>query len=179
MEAGGPARTAGGGALWLPAVAGAALLVSMFALDWFGAGESVSRGFEEAREIQDQFGGPDVLIPDVSENAWEALGLVKLVLVIGGLCGIALALVRMSSDPPVSRLGAAGVTTAAGTLAAAVALYYLVNPPADASRELGVFIGLAAAGGVAVGGWIALENEERLRPPSARRARGRSARRTR
>jgi hypothetical protein len=180
MEAGGPARSGGGLALLLPAVAGLALIAAMFVLDWFGPGETVARGFEEAREIQEQFGGPEVVIPDVSENAWDALGLVKLVLVAAGLCGIALTLVRMSSDPPVSRLATAAVATGAGTLATAIVLYHLVNPPGDASREIGVFAGLVAAGGVAVGGWIALEDEEtRIRRPSARRARGRSARRTR
>ncbi len=178
MEARGPARS-GGAALLLPALAGLALIVAMFALDWFGPGETVARGFEEAREIQEQFGGPEVMIPDVSENAWDALGLVKLVLVAAGLCGIALTLVRVSSDPPVSRLATAAVATGAGTLATAIVLYHLVNPPGDASREIGVFAGLVAAGGVAVGGWIALEDEETRVTPSARRARGRSARRTR
>ena len=179
MEAGGPARSGGGAALLLPAAAGLALIAAMFALDWFGPGETVVRGFEEAREIQEQFGGPAVVIPDVSENAWDALGLVKLVLVAAGLCGIALTLVRMSSDPPVSRLATAAVATGVGTLATAIVLYHLVNPPGDASREIGVFVGLVAAGGVAVGGWIALEDEEARVRPSARRARGRSSRRTR
>src|SRR5688572_9314777 len=138
MEAGGPARSGGGPALLLPAAAGLALIAAMFALDWFGPGETVARGFEEAREIQQQFCGPEVVIPDVSENAWDALGLVKLVLVAAGLCGIALTVVRMSSDPPVSRLATAAVATGAGTLATAIVLYHLVNPPGDASREIGV-----------------------------------------
>jgi hypothetical protein len=183
MRAGAPARSGRGGALPLPAIAGIALIVSMFALDWFGPGESVSRGFEEAREIQEQFGGPEVIVPDVSENAWDALGAVGLVLVAAGLCGVGLTLVRMAHDPPVSRLGAAAVTTGIGTLAVAIVLYHLVNPPGDMSRELGVFAGLVAAAGVAVGGWIALEDEEAKgggpSRPSARRDRARSARRTR
>lgn len=179
MEAGRPARS-GGGALLLPALAGAALLVVMFALDWFGAAETVERGFAEAREIQEQFGGPEVPIPDVSENAWEAFGIVvRLILIAAGLAGVALTLVRMSGDPPVSRFAAAAVTTGLGTLATAVVLYHLVNPPDDASREIGVFAGLLAAGGVAVGGWIALEDEERRVSSSAPRGRGRSATRTR
>ena len=178
MEAGGPARSGGGAALLLPAAAGLALIAAMIALDSFGPGEMVAPGFEEAREIQEQFGGPEVMIPDVSENAWDALGLVKLVLVAAGLCGIALTLVRMSSDPP-SRLATAAVATGVGTLATAIVLYHLVNPPGDASREIGDFVGHVAAGGVAVGGWIALEDEETRVRPSARRARGRSARRTR
>jgi hypothetical protein len=183
MQAGAPARPGRGGALLLPAIAGVALMVSMVALDWFGPGESVSRGFEEAREIQEQFGGPEVIVPDVSESAWDALGAVRFLLVAAGLCGIGLTLVRLVPDPPVSRLGAAAATTGVGTLAVAVVLYHLVNPPDDMSREIGVFAGLIAAGGVAVGGWIALEDEESKRGassrPSARRARARSARRTR
>ena len=183
MEAAGPARSGGGGTLFLPAIAGVALIVAMFAFDWFGPSEAVSRGFEEAREIEELFGTPAVEVPDVSESGWEGLGIVKLVLVAAGLCGVVLTLVRMSSDPPVSRLAAAAVATGAGTLATAIVLYHLVNPPEDASREIGIFIGLVAAGGVAVGGWIALEDEETRgggsSPPSGRRARARSARRRR
>jgi hypothetical protein len=188
MEAVGRPR-AGSGALLVPAISGVVLLVAMFALTWFGASEAVARGFEEGREIQQQFGGPEVVIPDVSDNGWDGPGdidlylvdvPIALVLLAAGLCGVALTLVRMSPRPPVSRFGAAGVTTALGTLATAVVLYYLVNPPHDGSREIGVFVGLIAAGGVAVGGWIALEDEERrVSPPSVPRASGRSARRTR
>ena len=184
MDAAGPARPGGSGTLFLPAIAGVALIAAMFAFDWFGPSEAVSRGFEEAREIEELFGTPAVQVPDVSENAWEGLGLlVRLVLVAAGLSGVALTLVRMGSDPPVSPLAAAAVATGAGTLATALVLYHLVNPPDDASREVGIFIGLVAAGGVAVGGWIALEDEETRggspSRPSGRRARARSARRTR
>ena len=184
MRTGAPPASRGS-ATWLPALAGVALIAALFALDWFGPGASVSQGFEEAREIQEQFGGPDVIVPDVSETGWEALGAVsKLVLVAAGLCGVVLTLVRMAPRPSVSRFGAAAVTTALGTLATAIVVYHLVNPPGDLAREAGVFAGLVAAGAVAVGGWIALEDEEarrggRARRPSARRDRARSGRRTR
>ena len=184
MQAGTPA-TSRGWATLLPALAGVALIAAMFALDWFGPGESVSRGFEEAREIQEQFGGPDVIVPDVSQTGWDALGVVsKLVLAAAGLCGVALTLARMASRPPVSRFAAAAATTGLGTLATAVVVYHLVNPPGEMSREAGVFAGLVAAGAVAVGGWIALEEEETRRGggatrPSARQARARSWTRTR
>jgi hypothetical protein len=184
MQAGVP-PTSRGWATWLPALAGVALIAAMSALDWFGPGASVSQGFEEAREIQRQFGGPDVIVPDVSETGWDALGAVsKLVLVAAGLCGVVLTLVRMASRPPLSRFGAAAVTTGLGTLATAIVVYHLVNPPGDLAREAGVFAGLVAAGAIAVGGWIALEDEEtrrggRAMRPSARRDRARSERRTR
>ena len=178
MEAGARARPAGG-ALLLPAISGVVLLVSMFALSWFGAGEAVEQGYQDAREIEELFGMPEVMVPDVSEDAWEAFGIVaRIVLVAAGLCGLLLTLATVSGNPPVSRFAAAAVTTAAGTIATAIVLYHLVNPPGDMSRDIGVFVGLVAAGGVAVGGWIALEDEE-LRRPSSRRVRERSARRTR
>ena len=180
MATGGPAGS-GGAARLLPAIAGLALIASMFALDWFGPGEAVSRGFEEALRIQERLGGPEVPLPDVSQNAWDALGIAKLVLIAAGLCGVGLTFVRMSAGPPLSPFAVAASTTAAGTLATAAVLYHLIDPPGDASREIGVFVGLVAAGGVAVGGWIALEDEEARRassPPSARRGRARSATRT-
>src|SRR5687768_17628203 len=102
MQAGAPA-TARGWATWLPALAGVALIAAMFALDWFGPGASVSQGFEEAREIQQQFGGPDVIVPDVSETGRDAPGAgSKPALGAAGLCGVALEPVRIDSRAPLS-----------------------------------------------------------------------------
>ncbi len=147
--------------LLLPAVAGVALVAAMFLLPWFGASSALERSFDEAQQIQDQFGGPEVVMPDVEDNAWQAFEFSRFVLLAAGLCGIALPFVRGSSLPTLTRLRFAALAMALGVIAAALALYHLVNPPGDSSREVGVFAGLVASGGVALGGWVALELEER------------------
>jgi hypothetical protein len=178
------------GPLLLAAAGGVALLAAMFLLPWFGASEVVERGFDEAREIQQQFGGPEVMIPDVSDDAWQAFGFADVLLALAAAIGAGLALVVLAPRPPVPRLAAAGAITGLGVLATAVVLYHLVNPPGDQSREIGVFAGLAASGALALGGWMALNDAEsaarrrsaprsRLSPPDARRGRARSATRTR
>jgi hypothetical protein len=179
-----------GGPLLLAAAGGVALLAAMFLLPWFGASEVVERGFDEAREIQQQFGGPAVVIPDVSDNAWQAFGIADVLLALAAAIGAGLALVALAPRPPVSRLAAAAAITGLGVLATAVVLYHLVNPPGDQSREIGVFVGLAASGALALGGWMALNDAESgavgrsvprpgVSPPDARRGRARSATRMR
>jgi type II secretory pathway component PulM len=178
------------GSLLLAAAGGVALLAAMFLLPWFGASEVVERGFDEAREIQQQFGGPEVVIPDVSDNAWQAFGIADVLLALAAAIGVGLALAALAQRPPVSRLAAAGAITGLGVLATAVVLYHLVNPPGDQSREVGAFAGLAASGALALGGWMALNDAESVArrrsapragvsPPDAPRGRARSATRRR
>lgn len=178
------------GPLLLAVAGGVALLAVMFLLPWFGASDVVERGFDEAREIQRQFGGPEVVLPDVSDNAWQAFGLADAVLALAAAIGAALALVALAPRPPVSRLAAAGTITGVGIGATAVVLYHLVNPPGDQSREIGAFAGLAASAALALGGWMALNDAESgargrpgpragVSPRDARRAPARSATRTR
>jgi heme A synthase len=179
-----------GAPLLLAAAGGVALLAAMFLLPWFGASDIVEAGFDEAREIQQQFGGPEVVIPDVSDNAWQAFGIADVLLALAAAIGAGLALVALAPRPSVSRLAAAGAITGLGVLATAVVLYHLVNPPGDQSREVGVFAGLAASGALALGGWMALNDAEsgarrgsasrsEVSPPDARRGRARSATHTR
>jgi hypothetical protein len=140
-----------------------ALLAAMFLLPWFGPSAALERSFDEAHQIQSQFGGPDVVMPDVEDNAWEAFGFVRFVLLAAALCGIGLAVVRRTPQPRLTRLRTAALTTGLGIAATALVLYHLVNPPGDSSREIGVFAGLLASGGVALGGWLVLDREEQAR----------------
>jgi hypothetical protein len=133
-------------------------------LPWFGPSEALERSFDEAQRIQEQFGGPEVPIPDVEENAWEAFAVVKFVLLLAALAGLALGAMQVSGWWPVSPLGASAVVTGLGIASTALALYRVVNPVADSAREAGVFFGLLAAAGVALGGWLALRDAEASRP---------------
>jgi hypothetical protein len=150
-------------------------------LPWFGASEALEQSFDEARQIQEQFGGPVVPIPDVEQNAWEAFGFIKYVLVLTAAGGIALAVLRLPARPPVSPLSAGAVVTGLGIASVALILYRVIDPVDDSAREVGLFLGLLAACGVAIGAWSALRDAELARggglsPAAGPRARERRAR---
>lgn len=173
-------------------LAGVGLLAAMFLLSWFGPSAVIESGFEEAEQIQEQFGGRDVLKPDLEENAWRALGVGRFILLAAALSAIALSFVRSAQTASFTRLRAAALSTALGVAAMAVVLYRLVDTPDDSSREIGAFVGLVAASAVTLTAWFALKDEElragrgrggdRRAPissPDAPPARGRSATRRR
>jgi hypothetical protein len=133
-------------------------------LPWFGPSGALERSFEEARQIQEQFGGPEVPIPDVEENAWEAFGFVDYILALTAAAGIGLALLSLSARPAIPPFASSAIVTMLGILSTALVLYRVVDPVDDSAREIGLFLGLVAAGGVALGGWIALRDAEASRP---------------
>jgi hypothetical protein len=156
-------------------------------LSWFGPSGALERSFDEAPQIQEQFGGPAVPIPDVEQNAWEAFELADYLLLLAALGGAALAGTRLLGSAPVSPLAASGIVTGLGIASTAYVLYRVVDPVGDSAREAGLFLGLLAAGGVALGGWLALRDAEasrdrrprqrpRASPEADRRARGRPER---
>jgi hypothetical protein len=161
-----------GRARLITTIGGIALLIVMF-LPWFGVG-----GPGAASAVT---GAPE--LPDA--NAWEAFDFIDVVLVATGLVAIAPALVFLVAGirlPPVANAVAAGL----GILATLLVLYRLISPPEwfvvagaevpgfelEASRKVGVFLGLIASAAVAVGGVLATR-EERIalglgRPPFRR-----------
>jgi hypothetical protein len=127
---------------WIAAVAGAVLVVSLF-LPWYEAG-------------------------DVSSSAWEAFGLMDVLLLVSGAMGIALLVITA-----VQRTAAVGIATDAITLIvtaaiAVVALIRVLNLPddlgADAGRATFAWIGLLAAFGVPGGALLAMRDERLSKP---------------
>jgi hypothetical protein len=174
----------------IPAIAGIALIAAMFLLTWFGASDTLEQSFSEAEQIRQQFGGPEVVMPDTDASAWEALDFGRFVLLAAGLAAVSLTIVRLGDRPAISKLRFAALATALGSLATALVLYRLVNPPQDSSRAVGVFVGLIAAAAVALSAWRAMRDEEAIAHPRRQRgdgvspraappARARSATRTR
>jgi hypothetical protein len=132
----------------IAAISGVALLVTMF-LPWYGvevdiAGASVSDSW----------------------NAWQAFGVTDLLLCLVALVAIGVPAARAAPQP----------LLAAGALGVLLILFRLVEMPTpdvglvgedtiELDRRAGAFLGLAAAAGVAYGGWRA--NAERPRPGGA------------
>jgi hypothetical protein len=155
------------------AIAGAsglALFVVMF-LPWFSEDATVETP-----------GMPAFAAPQESHNAWQALGLIDvlLLLVIGLAVGLALARAAGANLPDGS-IPPALIVTAAGLLAVLLILYRLANPPEptielsvgepEIGRQVGILLGLLAASGISFGGYLALTGagaREALAKPSAR-----------
>lgn len=113
----------------IASVSGAVLLVSLF-LPWFG-----------------------------SASAWEAFSVADVLLAVAALAGIALALLgatQRKTDLPIS---GAALSALAGIVATTLVAYRVLDPVDGLDRELGLFVGLLAAIGVAAGAWSAMGDE--------------------
>ena len=56
-------------------------------------------------------------------------------------------------------VAASAITAGIGALATLLVLYRIVDPPGDADREFGVFLGLLASAGITIGGWLSMQEE--------------------
>ena len=131
---------------------GLALLLIMWLLNWFSYGE-----------------GPF----SVSGDAWQTMELIRFVILFAGLAGIGLAVAAATQSDVNLPVAASAITAGLGILAVILIAFRIISPPdfgigdiADATgqdfdvgRDIGVFLGLIAAGGVAFGGWRAMEEE--------------------
>ena len=150
------ARLGGSSADLLAGVAGVVLLISLF-LPWFGPSTMLEDAIREAEEITREAGGRPPEAPDVTKTAWQAFSFVDLVLALTALAGIRAGVAAMARQGGRTMIGATAVTAALGAVASLLVLYRVVNPIGEAGREYGLFVGLFAALGVAVGGWLGLE----------------------
>ena len=140
----------------LAGIAGLVLLISMF-MPWFGASTATEEAIREADELTREAGGEPLDEPDVTENAWQAFTFVDWILLIAALGGIRAGVAAVARQGGRSPVGATAITAGLGAVAVLLVLYRVINPIGEAGRELGIFIGLIAAIGIAAGGWLTLE----------------------
>jgi hypothetical protein len=133
-------------------VSGLALLIIMF-LPWFG----VDFGGGEALEDL----GVSVSVPEVSEefNAWESFDFIDLVLFVTAVVAIGLAAATAMSETVNLPVATSAITAGLGILSTVLVIYRILDPVGEADREYGIFLGLIAAAGVAVGGWMSMQEE--------------------
>jgi hypothetical protein len=130
-------------------VAGVLLLLIMFIFDWFSY--DVGGGFADVSA-----GG----------NAWDTMELIRWILLLAALAGIALAIVGAQATQPNMPVALSAITAGLGILGVIFVIIRIISPPdqglgdlVDASRSIGVFLGLIAVAGVAYGGWTAMQEE--------------------
>lgn len=138
--------------------AGAAvvLFIVMF-FSWFGAPE----------EVEALAGAVGV---DTSANAWQSFDFIDIVLLATVVVALGAAIAKAADtrvDFPLST-----IVTVLGALSTILVLYRIIDPPSEASRKFGVFLGLVVAALLTYGGWLAMQEEGTTFEDAADRFRG-------
>jgi hypothetical protein len=122
---------------WIAALAGLVLLVSLF-IPWYG---------------------------EPHTTAWEALAVNDVLLAAFALFAVALLFVTAMQAAPAVPIFLDALVALAGMVASVLVLVRVGFLPDGAdSREAGLWLGLAGALGVAVGGWISMRDQRLSRP---------------
>ncbi len=128
-------------------VSGLVLFVVMF-FPWYQVEADVSG-----------FSGSD------SANAWQALDFISIVLLLVVLVAVGMAVARAAGAMPAQLPVPPGtIVAAAGALAILLILFRIISIPGpdvdidgvDLDRQIGIFLGLLAAIGIAFGGYTAM-----------------------
>lgn len=136
------------------AVSALVLLVVMFIFTWFSVDiGSGALGFSV----------------DTGVNAWQAFGFIDIVLFVTVLIAIGGALIAANAQDLNTPVAVSAVTCVFGILSVLLILYRIIDTPGGGdvpssvdigvNRDIGVFLGLIAAGGIAYGGWQAMQDE--------------------
>ncbi len=124
---------------WVAALSGLVLLVSLF-LPWYGAGA------------------------DGDASGWEALAAVDIALALVAAFGVSLLVITAAQRVPAVPVALSAIVTLVGLIGVVLVLIRLADTPGGFDgRELGVWLGLVAALGVAAGAVLAMR-DERLSP---------------
>ncbi len=132
----------------IAAISAIVLFLLMILVDWFGAPGDVA-------DVAEAFGA-DI---DTGANAFQAFDLIDLVLLLTVIAAVGVAVIAANASDINLPVAGSAIVAALGILSVVLILYRIIDPPSGADRELGVFLGLIAAGGVAYGGWVGMEEE--------------------
>lgn len=136
------------------AVSAILLFIFMF-FTWFGVEVSGAGGFSGS-------------VPGAGGSAWDALDFIPIILMITIIAALAVATLRLTDstyEPPVSMNA---VVAALGGFSVLLILFRIIDPPSfgsfggvsvDGTVEIGIFLGLIAAAGIAYGGYMAMKEE--------------------
>jgi len=173
-------RLRSGEAIYL--VAAILLFVLMF-FDWFEVGIGGEPGSLVAINVFDR-----------GQDAWQALEVIPLFLMLAIVVAVGAALLRLSGSDWKPAIPPAAAGCLLGALAAVLILVRMISPPDvapsalagasfDVSLQLPIFLALVAALGIAYGGWRAMGEEgtsfakiaKRLESPDRRPPRRKSS----
>ncbi len=132
-------------------ISGVALFIFMF-FSWFGVAG--------AGEVLDQAADLGIVIDlDTSANAWQAFDFIDLVLLLTVIVSVGVAIATAMAKNVNLPVAGSALTAGLGIIATLLVLYRIIDPPFDAGREIGVWLGLIASAGIAFGGWTAMQEQ--------------------
>jgi hypothetical protein len=162
------------------AVGGVVLLASLLFLNWYSVGEAEIAPIEIGANLFAQAEPIEIELPEAPEEnfgAWESQGflgtLANLVMLAAGAWAIAVAAMRAAGSAAIEEGAAAALTAGLGLAAVAMVVLRIIFPVEeiggfefDANLEFGIFVALAGAVLIAVGGLLARgEVTPGYRPP--------------
>jgi hypothetical protein len=136
-------------------VAAILLFILMF-FDWFGVKGSTTDG------------SLVLFVPFGGGNAWQTLDVIPLFLMLAIVVAVGAAILRLSGSDWKPAIAPGAAVCLLGALAAILILIRIISPPGSSAAEgfavdptlkLAIFLALAAALGIAYGGWRAMAEE--------------------
>jgi multidrug transporter EmrE-like cation transporter len=131
------------------AVSGVLLFIFMFFFDWFGGAFGGDEVFEAVT-------GEDL---DTGFNAWNGLEWIRFILLFAVIASVGLAVLKLTDLELDMGVPASAIVAGLGILSTLLVLYRVLDPPFSSDREIGLFLGLASCVGIAIGGWLAMQEE--------------------
>lgn len=139
-------------------IAGIALFLIMILFSWFGI------------EVAG-FGSPE------GANAFESFGIIDIVLLLTAIAAVVLPVMSLTDSHVDLPVALSAIVALLGIISVILVLFRIISPPdlgipdavdigfgelednVDTTRKIGVFLGLLSAIGVAIGGWLAMQEE--------------------
>ncbi len=142
-------------------ISGALLFIFMF-FSWYGAPDEVNDLIEQSQQLGEQLGvdaglGGDV---DTTANAWQSFDFIDLILFLAVIVSVGFAVMTLAGAASGLPIAGSAITCGIGVLAFILVLYRVLDPPEEASREIGVWLGLLATAGIAIGGYLGMQEED-------------------
>jgi hypothetical protein len=136
--------------------AGSAILLFIFMFfDWFGFEVSGVPGFSGT-------------VPGSAGNAWDELNFIPIVLLVAVLAALVMVGLRLADSVGEPVVPLSTVVTVLGVISVLLILYRIVDPPSgssyggvsvDTNLQVGIFLGLLSAAGIAYGGYSTMREE--------------------
>lgn len=137
-------------------VSGLVLFIALFFLDWYSV--------DAVDVVQEQVGGVLGVEAgaDTSEgiSGWDAFDFTNLVCLLAIIVSVGLAAMTLFGASASLPVAGSALTCGIGALAFICVLYRTLDPPGEGlDREFGLFIGLLATAGIAIGGYLGMQEE--------------------
>ena len=147
---------------WIAGISGVALFFFMF-FSWYGidAGSlNIPAGVPQDI-AQQAIDNAEAAGLDTTATAWQAFDFIDIILLIAVVVSVGYAVIGLTGSSPDLPVAGSAVTALVGAIAFVLVLYRLIDPPGGdgVGREIGVWLGLIATAGIAVGGYMGMQEE--------------------